>query len=445
MIESTYFKCAEDGFFPDKTDCWVYHICDGGTHSVRACEEDLFFNSKTGLCDWPMNVECKQAKKPPIKHTTRRTTTRKKHHKINKNKHRHKNDEDNDSGNENGQDDEDDNFDDESTDLGSSGGGGGGDGICSEEDYGYHAHPKDCRKYIYCQEGSSKMFTCQGGLLWKQSDGNCVWPLDSDCPSLKKNKKKPKEENNDGAFNYGSGGGGANAVMGSKQLVALLKKNYGSIQCPADATGFFPNPFDCSAYHFCAAGQDQVILCEPGLQYRQDKQVCDWPVNAKCAPRCPANKSYRFIDPKSCCRYYECINGRLVIQLCQYPLLFDTNTKQCLDYSKVKCGIRRDCTSPCHYFTNEDASLCEMVPQCNNKPQGVYLDQNRPACQFFYTCRDNRVFNHTRCSANLRFNQYEGRCMPKEFVKCDANKIRPFHIISLSLFLIIYTRILRHI
>ena len=60
MVQS-YFKCTSDGFFPDKVDCWVYHICDGGTHSVRACEEDLFFNPKTGLCDWPMNVECKQA------------------------------------------------------------------------------------------------------------------------------------------------------------------------------------------------------------------------------------------------------------------------------------------------------------------------------------------------------------------------------------------------
>lgn len=61
MYVECYFKCAKDGFFPDKSDCWVYHICDGGTHSVRACEEDLFFNPKTGLCDWPMNVECKQS------------------------------------------------------------------------------------------------------------------------------------------------------------------------------------------------------------------------------------------------------------------------------------------------------------------------------------------------------------------------------------------------
>ena len=55
------------------------------------------------------------------------------------------------------------------------------DNICLNDDYGYMAHPKDCRKYFYCQEGTAKVFTCQGGLLWKQSDGNCVWPLDSDC------------------------------------------------------------------------------------------------------------------------------------------------------------------------------------------------------------------------------------------------------------------------
>ncbi len=67
FLVTGFFKCTDDGFFPDKKDCWVYHICDGGTHSVRACEEDLFFNPKTGLCDWPMNVDCKEAVKPAKK------------------------------------------------------------------------------------------------------------------------------------------------------------------------------------------------------------------------------------------------------------------------------------------------------------------------------------------------------------------------------------------
>lgn len=302
------------------------------------------------------------------------------------------------------------------------------DNICLTDDYGYMAHPKDCRKYFYCQEGTAKVFTCQGGLLWKQSDGNCVWPLDSDCPSLV-NKKTT--------------GSNSLSLIGSNQNSAqassLLKEIYGTIECPADQTGFFPNPYDCSAYHFCNGGKDQVILCEPGLTYRHDKQVCDWTVNSNCAPKCPSNiEKYRFIDPKSCCRYYECINGRLVIQLCQYPMLFDVQTKQCLDYSKVKCGIRKDCTNPCQYFQNEDPSLCEMVPNCNNRPQGVYLDQNRAGCQYFYTCRDNRVFNHTRCSTSLRFNQFEGRCMAQNMVTCNHASIINYNLFSSFILLTFY-------
>ena len=121
-------------------------------------------------------------------------------------------------------------------------------------------------------------------------------------------------------------------------------------------------------------------------------------------------------------------------------MLFDVNTKQCIDYSKVKCGIRKDCTSPCNYFTNDDNSLCEMVPSCNAKPHGIYLDQNRPNCQFFFTCRDNRVFNHSRCTGIQRFNQFEGRCMAPNLVACNSStklKINHFIIIIL-VFKLIY-------
>jgi hypothetical protein len=396
MVES-YFKCTTDGFFPDKTDCWVYHICDGGTHSVRACEEDLYFNSKTGLCDWPMNVDCKQS---TPKQTTKAASSTKTTNSKSQSSKVSPNNKPKLTTAISSKDAED-------AVIESS-----AESICSNEDYGYMPHPKDCRKYIYCQEGTAKVFTCQGGLLWKQTDGNCVWPLDSDCPSLLV-KKTTSSAGNPNFPNQNQ--------PNSPASLALLKENFGTIECPADTTGFYANPYDCSAYHFCNGGKDQVILCEPGLHYRQDKQVCDWSINSNCIPKCPSNMDkYRFIDPKSCCRYFECVNGRLVVQLCQYPLLFDMQTKQCLDYSKVKCGIRKDCTNPCQYFTNEDPSLCEMVPNCNGKPQGVYLDQNRPSCQFFYTCRDNRVFNHTRCSGNLKFNQFEGRCMPPNMVACDA-------------------------
>jgi hypothetical protein len=47
---------VKDGFFPDKKDCWIYHICVGTSHSVKACKEDLLFNPIKNECDWAMNV-----------------------------------------------------------------------------------------------------------------------------------------------------------------------------------------------------------------------------------------------------------------------------------------------------------------------------------------------------------------------------------------------------
>lgn len=357
-----YFKCTKDGFFPDKTDCWVYHICDGGTHTVRACDEDLFFNPKTGLCDWPMNVECKQAqnavnKKPSSALSSGPASD---HSAGNKTSHKlpapFKTNHTTISSVLNNQlaltNAEETPADSDTESLIES--------MCSKDDYGYIAYPKDCRRYIYCQEGQAKVFACQGGLLWKQSDGNCVWPLDSDCPTLKRPTTSTSQYSNNHLMN---------AHLNSAQYLAILRENYGSIECPMDLIGFFPNPYDCSAYHFCNGGKDQVILCEPGLHYRQDKQVCDWPQNSNCHSKCMPNthligekkERSRFLDTKSCCRYFECINGQLVTQVCQYPLQFDVQTKQCVDYTRVKCGIRKECTNPCNYFTNEDVSLCKQL------------------------------------------------------------------------------------
>ena len=43
----------------------VYHICDNGAHSVRTCDDELYFNPQTGLCDWPINVNCTAVNKKP--------------------------------------------------------------------------------------------------------------------------------------------------------------------------------------------------------------------------------------------------------------------------------------------------------------------------------------------------------------------------------------------
>lgn len=57
---------------------------------------------------------------------------------------------------------------------------------------------------------------------------------------------------------------------------------YGTIECPHGKSQFFPDPYDCSAYHFCNGGKDKVLKCEPGLYYDKTRDICDWRKNVNC-------------------------------------------------------------------------------------------------------------------------------------------------------------------
>jgi hypothetical protein len=57
---------------------------------------------------------------------------------------------------------------------------------------------------------------------------------------------------------------------------------YGTIECPPGNAMFYPDPYDCSAYHFCNGGKDKVLKCEPGLYYDKTRDICDWRKNVNC-------------------------------------------------------------------------------------------------------------------------------------------------------------------
>lgn len=46
---------------------------------------------------------------------------------------------------------------------------------------------------------------------------------------------------------------------------------------------FFPDPYNCSCYYECSIeGVPIHQNCPPGLEWSQEKHVCDWPINANC-------------------------------------------------------------------------------------------------------------------------------------------------------------------
>ncbi|CAF1080126.1 unnamed protein product [Adineta steineri] len=415
LTKSETFKCVKDGFFPDKKDCWIYHICVGTTHSVKACKEDLLFNPNKNECDWAMNVNCSQRSyedtlpatipanglSPPGSIYFNPSSAGE---NIDRPKYLTRYPEMSDSILEH---------------------------LCRTIDDGFIAHPTDCKRYAYCANGVPQTKVCKKGLLWSQHEKMCVWPVQSDCP-LKDLNPEPSEETKI----YASGNARGTMYPPSYSLPNTQRPNPSSntfrptIECPPSQSWRVPDPFDCSIYHECYQGTDILAFCPAQLLYNPEKQICDYPPDVQCKNKCTSkNEGARFVDLSSCCHFLECVSGKLITQTCTHPNSFDIQTRTCLPYKRVKCDGRRQCLS--HYLSNYDVgkSLCDFVPSCAGHSDGYYLDRTKPNCQAYIQCLDNRVVNHSRCSHGQRFNRNMGRCAPADQVPCRATSS-----ISISLF-----------
>ncbi|UJR21789.1 hypothetical protein I4U23_024864 [Adineta vaga] len=378
------FKCEKDGFFPDKNDCWLYHICVGTSHSVKACKDDLLFNPIKNECDWAMNVNCTNLSSKNSFSTT--VTPSNIHRPADIKKPAS----------------------DKSADESIL------DYLCQSVANDYIAHPTDCKQYAYCANGVPQTKSCKKNLLWSQAEKMCVWPAQSDCPvknttptpfttvSIQRNIPNIPED----------------STYSPSYIVTDAPA---SIICPPTKSWRIPDPYDCSIYHDCYQGSDIVSYCPATLQYNPEKQKCDHQHNVQCKNKCTAqNNGTRFIDYSSCCHFYQCISSKLVIQTCQHPNLYDLQSRKCLPYKKVKCAGRRQCSNKCHYSSKhgDGKSSCDYSPLCTGHSNGFYPDRTKPNCQSYIQCLDYRVANHSRCTNGQRFNRNMGKCTPADQVLC---------------------------
>ena len=92
-----------------------------------------------------------------------------------------------------------------------------------------------------------------------------------------------------------------------------------------------------------------------------------------------------------------------------------------------------------HYSGDYDNSpLCEFKPVCRDKPNGNYVDQYRPNCQFHYTCLESRTFNYTACEYGHRFSVQHQKCLPAKQVKCSSRRISSHEQFFLNLVILIF-------
>ncbi|CAF1617649.1 unnamed protein product [Adineta ricciae] len=419
------FVCKGDGYYPDRQNCRVYHICTSGVDTPSVCGEGTVWDPVKKNCNWENTVQCKKglrrwdqitdagggehgcnlvsvnsiiftcnlvtlfATDPAIIWRSKKSTTVPAQIKV------------------------DSNF------------------SCEYDAEGLFPDPKYCHIYHLCGIGFHIVQECNANLWFSNKTQGCDYPHNSDCAA---------------GYLYTSSTGATNVVDENGNIIVTQRyprpnNAYLPIVCPRDKQVELPDPYDCSAYHYCNGGVDTPRYCDPGLFWHK-KHGCQWPKDVlDCTPKCPANgQRIRLVAPHSCCHYYECINGHLKEQVCPLHKLYAVETKTCENFQVVNCGSRKNCIDLCDY---DYSPSCEFVPVCRDKPNGNYVDQYRPNCQFHYTCLESRTFNYKPCDQGHSFSVQHQRCLPAEQVKCSGTILNSFFSLTFYVVFSILMKFLR--
>ncbi|GFY64134.1 putative chitinase 3 [Trichonephila inaurata madagascariensis] len=182
--------------------------------------------------------------------------------------------------------------------------------------------------------------------------------------------------------------------------------------CPK-AIGLFRSDHNCSNFIQCSNWVPYLQHCPEGLHFNFEKQVCDYPCDAKCDknlpcvsstvppprptpdPVCPCSNCLR-PSKESCTKYYECQNGKPIKRVCLRGQTFDS--------IKYRCD----------WAHRSNCQHSEICPERN----GVF--PYKGDCQKFIHCANG--IPHSRvCPPRLRFNPATLRC-ERFNGKCDAEK-----------------------
>merc|ERR1712180_153085 len=156
--------CGDGNSYITHEMCESYYICNNGELILSHCPNGLVWNYETNACDWPSNTDTSNClmdgetagpiettpapTQPPTAAPTTTTTTT------------------------------------TTTPAPTTPAATTkvpiGPPTCDPNIDNYYVPHADCDKYWRCVSGNAILGTCQGGLLWNQSIGNCDWPANCD-------------------------------------------------------------------------------------------------------------------------------------------------------------------------------------------------------------------------------------------------------------------------
>ncbi|CAF3963307.1 unnamed protein product [Adineta steineri] len=267
---------------------------------------------------------------------------------------------------------------------------------------GLFADPSSCSFYHWCVQGVlHSSHYCNLGLHFSASASGCVLPIDAECEGQ-------------------------------------IAPPYSSIECALDRSGYFPDPYDCSVFHYCDGVriQSEALLCSAGRVWSSRLENCAWPHEVpECINACPPNYSsqMRFADPAICSQYIQCVDGSLQQRTCSNNFLFDRITKTCKPYDQAEChGDKSELpvTQTNNFYAFSDGFDNNPMPsegpikkqrtnQFNCFVDGYFGDAQD--CRIYHVCVDGRDYRSV-CAPGLHWESLLRLCLPAHLVSCQNSK-----------------------
>ncbi|UJR09680.1 hypothetical protein I4U23_013914 [Adineta vaga] len=253
---------------------------------------------------------------------------------------------------------------------------------CSED--GFFPDKDDCRKFHVCFSGTQSVRRCKEGMLWDAmkigcsmqnmticADGRKKWNLDEDTTGGVSKSIRANYTCRPGAnglfadpsscsiyhwcvlgilhsthfcnpgLHFSASASGC-VLPKDAECEGQIAPPYSSIECALGSSGYFPDPYDCSVFHYCdgAKVRSEALLCSEGRVWSSKLENCALPLEVpECQNSCPPSYSsqMRFSDPVVCSQYIQCVDGSLQPRTCLNNLFFDRITKTCKPYDQAEC------------------------------------------------------------------------------------------------------------
>ncbi|XP_068216759.1 protein obstructor-E-like isoform X2 [Palaemon carinicauda] len=173
------------------------------------------------------------------------------------------------------------------------------------------AHEDQCDAYYECFDGQAVLQTCPNGLVYlgKRTQGLfgvCDYDFNVDCSD------RP----------------GRNPPISTEHCDWLY--------------GIFGHETSCTRYWTCWNGTATEQFCIGGLLYNEETHACDWPQNVggcQKHPLCKDDPNANVPLGKSCERYWACQGGYPRLQRCPATLVFDKQSRRCVNPPTVDCDV----------------------------------------------------------------------------------------------------------